>query len=254
MKTKNISKYILNFIKENKNNEKLTDNWKSKDNLIAFEKLLKKEAKSKDINKPKRGKSSFLYFCDDFKSIVKKDVPDHTNKQLLSYLGVLWKEYKEDKPEIIKKYEKIAEKERDRYKKEMLIYKENIVEDQENEPELSLNILKDNIEDDYIEIKEEVKKEEVKKKEKKEKKEKKVKEERKEEKEEVNKEEKKRDKKSKDNIKELDDTEKGFDKYIKKRKNKFIEEYPELNGEQLFQKMKKKWGSLSDEKKQKYRS
>ena len=37
-----------------------------------------------------------------------------------------------------------------------------------------------------------------------------------------------------------------------KRKNKFMEEYPELNPEQLFQKMKKKWKSLSDEKKQKY--
>ena len=153
MKIKNISKYILNFINENKNNEKLTDTWKSKENLIAFEKLLKKENKSKDLNKPKRGKSSFLYFCDDFKSIVKKDVPDYTNKQLLSYLGVLWKEYKEDKPEIIKKYEKIAGKERDRYKKEMLIYKENIAEDQESKPEISKDILTDiTLDDNYIEI------------------------------------------------------------------------------------------------------
>ena len=133
MKTKNISKYILNFIKENKNDEKISDNWKTKENLIAFEKLLKKENKSKDLNKPKRGKSSFLYFCDEYKSIVKKDLPDYSNKQIISYLGVLWKQYKEDKPELIKKYEKIAEVERNRYKKEMLIYKEeNIVEDEKN--------------------------------------------------------------------------------------------------------------------------
>jgi len=247
MKTKNISKYILNFIKENKNNEKLTDNWKSKENLIAFEKLLKKETKSKDLNKPKRGKSSFLYFSDDFKSIVKKDVPNHTNKQLLCYLGVLWKKYKEDKPEIIKKYEKIAEKERDRYKEEMLIYKENIVEDQENKPKLSEDILNDkdvSLDNDYIEIKEDKelknkKKDKVQKKEKKEKVEKKD--------EEVEKKEKKEEE-------DLDNNDRGFDKYVKKRKNKFIEQYPELKGEQLFKKMKKKWGSLTDEKKQKYRS
>jgi hypothetical protein len=49
-----------------------------------------------------------------------------------------------------------------------------------------------------------------------------------------------------------DSDKKGFEKYVKKRKNRFIEEYPELNNEQLFEKMKKKWRSLSDEKKQKY--
>ena len=47
MKTK-ISKYILNFINENKNDQKISDKWKTKENLIAFEKLLKKENKSKD--------------------------------------------------------------------------------------------------------------------------------------------------------------------------------------------------------------
>ena len=30
MKTKNVSKFILQFIEENKDNEKITDKWKSK--------------------------------------------------------------------------------------------------------------------------------------------------------------------------------------------------------------------------------
>ena len=262
MKTKNISKYILNFIKENKNDEKITDNWKTKENLIAFEKILKKENKnkSKDVNKPKRGKSSFLYFCDEYKSIIKKDFPDYTNKQIISYLGVLWKDYKENKPELIKKYEKVAGIERDRYKKEMLIYKEeNTVKDEKKSKHILDN---DNID---IEIKDEKKVEDNKKKEKVEDKKKKVEEkveERVEEKKE--KKDKKKEKEvldenkgGKDKKKEkevLDEDQKGFNKYLKKRKNKFIEEYPELNGDQLFEKMKKKWSSLSDEKKQKYKS
>ena len=279
MKTKNISKYILNFIKENKNDEKISDNWKTKENLIAFEKLLKKENKSKDLNKPKRGKSSFLYFCDEYKSIVKKDLPDYSNKQIISYLGVLWKQYKEDKPELIKKYEKIAEVERNRYKKEMLIYKEeNIVEDEKNSKKTK-DILDDitsldntdmGIKDKKVDKKEkkerkeekEEKKQKETKEEKKQKKEKEMKEDKEEKKEEEKnvdeKEEKKVEedkdkKKKKDKIEILVEDEKGFNKYLKKRKNKFIEEYPELNGDQLFEKIKKKWASLSEEKKQKYK-
>ena len=204
-----------------------------KKNLNAFE---------KDLNKPKRGKSSFLHFCDDFKPITKVKFPDYTNKQLLSYLGILWKEYKVDKPETIKKYEKIAEQERDRYKKEMLIYKEETL-DQNVEDKKDTDILEDIIVLDKNG-------DEETKKEKKEKKEK---------------EKKKKEKENTENNVETeknnllstredtnDNDQKGFQKYTKKRKNKFMEEYPELNPEQLFQKMKKKWKSLSDEKKQKY--
>ena len=54
--------------------------------------------------------------------------------------------------------------------------------------------------------------------------------------------------KNKDN----QDDKKGFERYLKKRKNKFMEEYPDLDSDQLFAKMKKKWASLSEEKKQKY--
>jgi hypothetical protein len=254
MKTKNISKYILNFIKENKNDEKITDNWKTKENLIAFEKILKKENKnkSKDANKPKRGKSSFLYFCDEYKSIIKKDFPDYTNKQIISYLGVLWKDYKENKPELIKKYEKVAGIERDRYKKEMLIYKEeNTVKDEKKSKDILDN---DNID---IEIKDEKKAEDKKEKEKLEDKKEKLEDKKKKEKVEEKVEERveeTKEKKDKKKEKVLDEDQKGFNKYLKKRKNKFIEEYPELNGDQLFEKMKKKWSSLSDEKKQKYKS
>ena len=47
MKTKNISKFVLKFIKENKNSNQLVDDWNSEKNLNALDSFFKK--KDKDL-------------------------------------------------------------------------------------------------------------------------------------------------------------------------------------------------------------
>ena len=62
MKTKNISNFVLKFIEANKDSKTISDNWNTDKNLNALKKILKKHKKdNKDVNKPKRGKSSYLY-------------------------------------------------------------------------------------------------------------------------------------------------------------------------------------------------
>ena len=245
MKTKNISKFVLKFIRENKNSNQLIDEWNSEKNLNALESFFKK--KDKDITKPKRGKSSYLHFCDDYRSYAKKQIPNSTNKEILNYLGDLWKETKAKKPDIAEKYEKIAKEERDRYKKQMAFYKsKNNKQKKEVEEDIDNPLLEDKDIELLLSIKEQIEQNEIK-------------EEQIEEQIEENevKEEKKEKRGKKDEVVEVknkdnQDDKKGFERYLKKRKNKFMEEYPELDSDQLFAKMKKKWASLSEEKKQKY--
>lgn len=253
MTTKNISKFVLKFIESNRD-ANLTDNWNSDKNLKALKKILKKESKeTKDINKPKRGKSSYLHFCDDYRKSVKKEFPNFNNQQLLSHLATMWKEYKESNPDIVNKYEIKSKKDRDRYTKEMLAYRESIEdipvkednednEDNEDEhDDIPLKNLKKGKKD--LIILETKKVEDEEEKEKKEKKKKKV--------EKVEKvEEKSSEKKNKYEISEEDT--KGFERYVRKRKGNFIEDYPELDSDGILKKMQKKWSSFSDDKKQKY--
>ena len=251
MKTKNISKFVLKFIKENKNSNQLVDDWNSEKNLNALDSFFKK--KDKDLTKPKRGKSSYLHFCDDYRASAKKKLPNSSNKEILNYLGDLWKKIKLENPDIAEKYENIAKKERDIYKSQMTLYKsENKFEKKEevvDEDKISSN---EELEDKDIElllsIKEQMEQLEQLENNN-------IKEEDVDERTQV-----KKDKKNKKEVVDVDLNDiknseidnKGFQRYVKKRKNKFMEEYPELDSDQLFAKMKKKWTSLSEEKKQKY--
>ena len=252
MKTKNISKFVLKFIKENKNSNQLVDDWNSEKNLNALDSFFKK--KDKDLTKPKRGKSSYLHFCDDYRASAKKKLPNSSNKEILNYLGDLWKKIKLENPDIAEKYENIAKKERDIYKSQMTLYKsENKYEKKEevvDDDKISSN---EELEDKDIElllsIKEQMEQMEQMENNN-------IKEEDVDERTQI-----KKDKKDKKEVVEVNDKKnsemdeednKGFQRYVKKRKNKFMEEYPELDSDQLFAKMKKKWTSLSEEKKQKY--
>lgn len=219
MKTKNISKFVLKFIQENKDKNKLVEEWNSEKNLVALQSLFKK--KVKDENKPKRGKSSYLHFCDDYRGSVKENFPTYTNKQILNHLGMLWKNLKEENPKLHEKYENIAKNERDRYKEKMNVYKSSFldtenVQEHKTIPDLNSEDIKL-----ILSIQNEL--------------------------ENKNTEEKVIEEK----VIETSD-EKGFARFLKKRKNKFIDEYPELDSDKIFAKMKKKWASFSDEKKQKY--
>ena len=213
MKTKNISKFVLKFIQENKDKNKLSEEWNSEKNLVALQSLFKK--KIKDQNKPKRGKSSYLHFCDDYRTSTKDKFPCYTNKEILNHLGNLWKNLKLENPKLVEKYESIAKEERDRYKEKMDIYKSSLLGNKNVEETKTIPTLNQEDIDLILSLKNDL------------------------------------ENKKEEKVIESSD-EKGFVRFLKKRKHKFIDEYPELDSEQIFAKMKKRWTSFSDEKKQKY--
>lgn len=119
----NINKFVLDFIDANKNSLSINDNWLSKKNQQFLIKTLKKNnIKIKDPNKPKRGKSAFLFFCEENRNKLKKLNPDFTVKEIVSKLGEDWQTLKDSKSTDINKYEQQSIKDRNRYKNEMRTY------------------------------------------------------------------------------------------------------------------------------------
>ncbi|KAK4336742.1 hypothetical protein RND71_043659 [Anisodus tanguticus] len=76
--------------------------------------------KKKDPNAPKRALSAFFWFCNDERSVVKSTQPDASVGEVAKELGKRWGVIK---PELKKKYEALATKDKARYEKEMIAYK-----------------------------------------------------------------------------------------------------------------------------------
>ena len=97
--------------------------WVSKKNQQLFLKTLKKNnVKIKDPTKPKRGKSAFLFFCEENRKKIKKKYHEFTVKEIVSKLGTVWQELKDSNSEEINRYEQMSIKDRNRYKNEMKTY------------------------------------------------------------------------------------------------------------------------------------
>ena len=69
-----------------------------------------------DPNKPKRPKTSFIYFCNDNRDKVKKKHPTLKLGEVMKKLGTMWKALK---PEKRKKYEDLYSKDKTRYEEEL---------------------------------------------------------------------------------------------------------------------------------------
>ena len=69
---------------------------------------------------PKRSKSSYIFFCIDNREKIKKANPNMSAKELIRELGRVWRE--EVSPKKKAKYEKLAQKDKDRYNEEMSTY------------------------------------------------------------------------------------------------------------------------------------
>lgn len=122
MFVENLSQFVVDFIQSNKN-PNFNEAWYSKKNQEALYKIIKKNNITvKDPNKPKRGKSGYLYFCAEYREKMKKDNPDLTVKEIVSKLGILWKQMKKDNNPEVKRFEKMSIDDRDRYKTEMISY------------------------------------------------------------------------------------------------------------------------------------
>jgi len=80
----------------------------------------KRRRQPKDPNAPKRSLSAFFWFCNDERSKVKGLNPEYGVGEVARELGRLWSE---TDPEVKKKYEGMAQRDKDRYGKEMAVYK-----------------------------------------------------------------------------------------------------------------------------------
>jgi hypothetical protein len=74
----------------------------------------------KDPNAPKRGKSSYIYFCLDKREYIKKKNPDMSAKDIIKELGRSWREDTSDKEKT--RYSKMSVNDKVRYENEMKNY------------------------------------------------------------------------------------------------------------------------------------
>jgi len=100
----------------------------------------KKSSGNKDSNKPKRGKSSYIFFCADHREKVREKVGDAAKaSDVTAELGKRWKELKAstkaaDKKKL-EKYEEQAREDKERYEREMAAYTPTPSDENENEEE-----------------------------------------------------------------------------------------------------------------------
>ena len=142
--------FVANFITNNRDDEDILENWMTdEENAAEIEKIMKTakktstksstEKKVKDPNKPKRGKSSYLFFCADNREKVKRDLEkigeDFKATDVTKELGKRWNILKESTKAVaiekFKKYTTLAEEDKERYAKEMEDYVEPTEEEWE---------------------------------------------------------------------------------------------------------------------------
>ena len=219
----NISQFVLDFIQNNKN-PNLCDAWNSKRNQEQLVKIIKKNnIIIKDPQKPKRGKSGYLFFCAEYREKMKQEFPELSVKEIVSKLGIIWKKLKKENSPEVKKFEQMSLDDRNRYKDEMTDYVPLIRKINKKEKKI---VTDDGIinGDDNNNITSVIEDEKNKQKEEK---------------------NLKRSKK-----KEKDD---GYSKFIRSKRNKTRKTHPELDSEGILKYLAQKWEKFPDIKKEKYR-
>ena len=122
--TKNINEFVTAFLKTLDVDVDVLDAWNNKDNQKKLTKLVDKGKKvRKDPTKPKRSKSSYLFFCQD----NRKDMDSNLSAtQVTTELGKMWKELKgrsdSEANLSMDRYTMEAEQDKVRYQKEMSTY------------------------------------------------------------------------------------------------------------------------------------
>ena len=81
-----------------------------------------KKTKTKDKNAPKGAKSAYILFCSEERAQVKEDMPNIDSKEVLAELGKRWKTLKDDDEDRYNEFQKMAEKDKVRFKTEMENY------------------------------------------------------------------------------------------------------------------------------------
>lgn len=110
------------FESEDADSESFMAAWtESQDDLAKLLKtsLVSKNKAPKDLNAPKRGKSSYILYCGDKRAEVVKKNPDMSAKEIITELGRLWRESSAKTKE---QYKKLAVQDKERWANEMKNY------------------------------------------------------------------------------------------------------------------------------------
>lgn len=124
-----IMEYVANFLNEN-NCSELTELWMEKQPDIEKMSKTKKttgKTSGKDPNKPKRGRSAYIYFCTENRAEIKENMDgEPTPAEVMREMGRCWREIKdsteEEDVEKHQKYTEMASKDKERYLNEMESY------------------------------------------------------------------------------------------------------------------------------------
>ena len=126
---KNMNEFIHTFLNRmvEDNVQDMIEEWDAPEVQEDFKKFFKKRSRKKDPNKPKRPKSTYLFFCKAMRAEVKADLgSDCKNTDVVSELGRRWHEFKVSKSRKDKKalatFKEEAEADKERYAEEMKDY------------------------------------------------------------------------------------------------------------------------------------
>lgn len=115
-----INKYISNKFFSKTDDVITKEQWFAEDFQNKMEKLIKPKKKSEDseIKKPKK-KSAYIMFCINERNNMVDKNKNSDGKDIICLLAKQWQKIKNNNPEIVEKYEKMAEED---YNSQMSIY------------------------------------------------------------------------------------------------------------------------------------
>ena len=129
--TKSIMAYVTTLIEGSEDAAFLRESWGSAEHVAAIQKLLEttsSKPKTKDPEKPKRAKSSYIFYCANERGTVKEEMPTAKPTEITTELGRRWKLLKaSEEPNDAERYErytKAAEEDKQRYQTEIDAYVE----------------------------------------------------------------------------------------------------------------------------------
>ena len=126
-----IAKFVAKFLSDN-GSEELVDKWNTQENIKAFNVVVAKGVKRssdkiKDPNKPKRGKSAYIFFCSKKREEAKSNLGDGAKAtEVTSELGRMWNllkaSTKKDDKKLLSALEAEAAEDKARYTDEIKDY------------------------------------------------------------------------------------------------------------------------------------
>ena len=126
-----IAKFVAKFLTDNGSVE-LVDKWNAQENIEAFNVVVAKGVKRssdkiKDPNKPKRGKSAYIFFCAKKREEAKSNLGDGAKAtEVTAELGKMWNALKastkKDDKKLLTALEAEAAEDKARYDGEMEVY------------------------------------------------------------------------------------------------------------------------------------